>query len=100
MPPAALYKLASLADVDGKTSEAARYLQDILKRFPDAKEAAAARLWLKEHQIAPATPEKPKAAGKPESSPTKPAAPPSKPAKPETKAAKTSDKPEKAKTSP
>lgn len=98
--PAALYKLASLADVDGKTSEAARYLQDILKRFPDAKEAAAARLWLKEHQIAPATPEKPKAAGKPESSPAKPAVPASKPAKPETKAAKTSDKPEKAKTSP
>ena len=59
--PSALYKLASLADVDGKTSEAARYLQDILKRFPASPEAASARLWLKEHNITPAVPEKAKA---------------------------------------
>jgi len=58
--PSALYKLASLADVDGKTSEAARYLQDILKRFPASPEAASARLWLKEHNITPAVPEKAK----------------------------------------
>lgn len=80
--PAALYKLASLADVDGKTQEAARYLQDILKRFPSSSEAAAARLWLKEHNIAPAAPEKSKQgdsgkpAAKPAPAPTKPAAKP------------------------
>lgn len=87
--PSALYKLASLADVDGKTSDAARYLQDILKRFPASPEAASARLWLKEHNITPAVPEKakptvktpnpvkPDAAAKPTSAKTE-----AKPAKP------------------
>lgn len=95
--PSALYKLASLADVDGKTSDAARYLQDILKRFPASPEAASARLWLKEHNITPAVPEKAKPAVK-TPNPVKPdaAAKPTS-AKTEAKPAKPA---EKSKTAP
>lgn len=97
--PAALYKLASLADVDGKTQEAARYLQDIVRRFGSSPEAASARVWLKEHGMTPAVAEKPKPtdAAKPGSATKAPA--PKSEAKPDGKAAKPAPKPaEKAKT--
>jgi tol-pal system protein YbgF len=61
--PSALLKLASLADVDGKTADATRFLGDILKRFPSSPEAASAKQWLKDHNLPIPKPEtKPKAA--------------------------------------
>lgn len=88
--PSALLKLASLADVDGKTADAARYLQEILKRFPTSAEAASAKQWLTEHHQPLPKADKPKPASDSKS-----------PAKTESKAkapaadAKAADKPSK-----
>lgn len=49
---AALLKLASFADVDGKKSEAVRYMQRIIKDFPQSDEAKAARAYLSSQNIA------------------------------------------------
>lgn len=49
--PAALYKLASLADVNSKVNDAAKYMQDIIKHHSSSPEAALARNYLQEHNI-------------------------------------------------
>ncbi|HEX5277454.1 MAG TPA: tol-pal system protein YbgF [Fluviicoccus sp.] len=100
--PSALLKLASLADVDGKTADAARYLGDILKRFPASAEAASAKQWLKDHNLPIPKPEgKAKAADdtKPAGKPATQAATakPEGKAKDSTPAAKPADKSEKPK---
>lgn len=49
---AALLKLASFADVDGKTTEAVKYMQRIIKEFPQSDEAKAAKAYLTSQNIA------------------------------------------------
>ncbi len=49
---AALLKLASFADVDGKTTEAIKYMQRIIKEFPQSDEAKAAKAYLTSQNIA------------------------------------------------
>lgn len=49
---AALLKLASFADVDGKTPEAIKYMQRIIKEFPQSDEAKAAKVYLTAQKIA------------------------------------------------
>lgn len=44
--PSALLKLASFADVDGKTADAVKYMQRIIKEFPQSEEAKAANIYL------------------------------------------------------
>ena len=61
---AALLKLASFADVDGKTPDAIKYMQRIIKEFPQSDEAKAAKVYLTAQKISvpedkkPATPAK------------------------------------------
>lgn len=61
---AALLKLASFADVDGKTPDAIKYMQRIIKEFPQSDEAKAAKVYLTAQKISvpedkkPATPVK------------------------------------------
>ncbi len=61
---AALLKLASFADVDGKTQDAIKYMQRIIKEFPQSDEAKAAKVYLTAQKISvpedkkPATPAK------------------------------------------
>jgi tol-pal system protein YbgF len=61
---AALLKLASFADVDGKTPDAIKYMQRIMKEFPQSDEAKAAKVYLTAQKISvpedkkPATPVK------------------------------------------
>lgn len=61
---AALLKLASFADVDGKTPDAIKYMQRIIKEFPQSDEAKAAKVYLTTQKISvpedkkPATPVK------------------------------------------
>jgi tol-pal system protein YbgF len=48
---AALLKLASFADVDGKTTDAIKYMQRIIKEFPQSDEAKAAKAYLTAQKI-------------------------------------------------
>jgi tol-pal system protein YbgF len=57
---AALLKLASFADVDGKTQDAIKYMQRIIKEFPQSDEAKAAKVYLTAQKIS--VPEDKKAA--------------------------------------
>ncbi len=50
--PAALYRLATLADVDGRRSEALRLMTRLDREFADSKEAGFARTYLKTHSSA------------------------------------------------
>lgn len=57
--PAALYKLGSIADLQGKTADAKKRMQELLARYPKSPEAALADSYLKalEAAQAPAKPE-------------------------------------------
>jgi tol-pal system protein YbgF len=57
---AALLKLASFADVDAKTQDAIKYMQRIIKEFPQSDEAKAAKVYLTAQKIS--VPEDKKAA--------------------------------------
>lgn len=57
---AAMLKLASFADVDGKTTEAIKLMQRIIKEFPQSEEAKAAKVYLTAQKVA--VPEDKKAA--------------------------------------
>ena len=48
---AALLKLASFADVDAKTQDAIKYMQRIIKEFPQSDEAKAAKIYLTAQKI-------------------------------------------------
>jgi tol-pal system protein YbgF len=65
--PAALYKLGSIADLQGKTADARKRMQDLLAKYPKSPEAALADSYLKalEAAQAPAKPEARPAAKKP-----------------------------------
>lgn len=49
---AAMLKLASFADVDGKTTEAIKLMQRIIKEFPQSEEAKAAKVYLTAQKVA------------------------------------------------
>lgn len=72
--PAAIYKLGSIADLQGKPDEAKKRMQELLSRFPSSPEAALAQAYLKPPSPEPkpeAKPAAPKAPAKP--APAKPA---------------------------
>lgn len=64
--PAALYKLGSIADLQGKTADAKKRMQELLAKYPKSPEAALADSYLKalEAAQAPAKPEAKPAAKK------------------------------------
>lgn len=64
--PAALYKLGSIADLQGKTADARKRMQELLTKYPKSPEAALADSYLKalEAAQAPAKPD-PKPVAKP-----------------------------------
>ncbi|MDP2228041.1 MAG: tol-pal system protein YbgF [Moraxellaceae bacterium] len=81
--PAALYKLASIHDLEGRTLEAQQQMQELMKSYPQSPEAALADTWLKTMAASKAAAAKPatSAASTPAAVPAKkPAATPAKPA--------------------
>lgn len=58
--PSAMLKLASFADVDGKTQEAIKYMLRIVKEFPKSEEATAAKAYLGAQNVAIPEDKKPK----------------------------------------
>lgn len=66
--PAALYRLATLSDVEGKRTEALRHMNRLVSDYADSKEAGFARTYLKTR------PDSAAPAGKTPAAPTTPAA--------------------------
>lgn len=48
----ALYRLATLAEVEGKPAEAARHMNRLIRDYSDSKEAGFARTYFKTHPVA------------------------------------------------
>ena len=71
--PAALYKIGSILDLQGKPQEARKKMQELLAKYPKSPEAALADSYLKalETSSKPAAPEKPAAAPAPARKPAR-----------------------------
>lgn len=88
---AAIYRLATMAEVDDQLSEATRLMQLLTKEYPNTQEAGYAATFLKSHNVKSSSNTKPtdkstKPANTSNTTPRKPSATPSNPAKPRTPA--------------
>ena len=88
---AAIYRLATMAEVDDQLSEATRLMQLLTKSYGNTQEAGYAATFLKSHNVKSSSNTKPtdkstKPANTSNTTPRKPSATPSNPAKPRTPA--------------
>ncbi len=71
---AALYKIASILELQGKTDDTRLKMQDVVKRYPKSPEASLADTWLKSQPAAAAPAKAPAKPSAPKPAPPKPTA--------------------------